>query len=184
MLLLILATTASEAAPNAELSETPFVAGAIGADWLVNRGVSGFASLEGGLNYGTKTWGGDVFLRPAGSLGSGLQGGQVDLVGRIGVRRPAWAAYVGLLGRFDSYRESFTSVGAGLPVTMTVGSDELYGFAEVIPTWSSVRGPEVEGEIGAGLRHSTWAWEGRLAARSFGPSLSLAPQFSVSYYGF
>lgn len=173
------------AAPKADVVRwTPFVAGSLGADWLVGQGVSGGASLEGGVNYGTRTWGGDLFLRPAGSLGGGLQGGQVDLVGRIGVRRPAWAAYAGLMGRFDSYRESVPSFGVGVPLTLTVGSEELYGFGEVAPAYSTARGVEMEGKLGAGLRFSTWAWEGRLAARTFGASLSLAPQLSVSYYGF
>ncbi|GDX82766.1 hypothetical protein LBMAG42_45770 [Deltaproteobacteria bacterium] len=184
MTLLLLATAALAAAPKDEIRWTPFVAGAVGADWLVGQGASGFGSLEGGVNYGTKTWGGDVFLRPAGCVGGGLQGGQLDLVGRIGVRRPTWAAYAGLLGRFDSYRESYTSLGAGLPLTLTVGSEELYGFGEVAPTISSARGFEVEAKLGAGLRFATWAWEGRFAARTFGSALSLAPQFSVSYYGF
>lgn len=88
------------------------------------------------------------------------------------------------MGRFDSYRESIPSFGAGVPLTVTVGSEELYGFGEVAPCLSSARGFEVEGKVGAGLRYSTWAWEGRLAARTFGAAFSLAPQFSVSYYGF
>ncbi len=184
MILCLFATVAFAAPKSADVEWTPFVAGAIGADWLVGQGASGFGSLEGGVNYGTPTWGGDVFVRPAGSVGGGLQGGQVDLVGRIGLRRPAWAAYVGLLGRFDSYRESIPSFGAGVPLTLTLGSEELYGFGEVMPAYSTARGVEVEGKLGAGLRYDTWAWEGRFAARTFGAAISLAPQFSVSYYGF
>lgn len=173
------------AAPKEEeVGWNPFIAGAVGADWLVNTGVSGCLSVEGGVNYGTRTWGGDIFLRPSGSLGSGLQGGGVDLVGRVGIRRPAWAAYAGLLGRFDSYRESVTSVGAGVPLTFVLGSDKVYGFGEVAPTVSSARGVEAEGKLGGGLRYETWAWEGRVAVRSFGGRLSVSPQFSASYYGF
>jgi hypothetical protein len=84
----------------------------------------------------------------------------------------------------DSYRESSLSVGAGVPLTLTLGSEELYGFGEVVPEVSSVRGLEVEGKVGGGLRYETWAWEGRLAARTFGSAVSLSPQLSLSYYGF
>ena len=184
MPIILLALFAFGAPTKDEVRLQPFVSGALGADWLVGRGVSAIGSVEGGVNYGTPTWGGDIFLRPSGELGTGLQGGQIDLVGRVGVRRPAWALYGGLLGRFDSYRESFASVGAGLPITLTLGSEELYGFGEVIPSLSSARGVEIEGKAGGGLRFKTWAWEGRLSARTFGGSLSLSPQFSVSYYGF
>lgn len=114
------------------------------------------AGADVGVRYWRKKWTGDLYLGGTYTTGDSLNGWELHLGDQMGRREKMWGIEGGLEAIYAGYTYADgtsamkPSFGVGVPVDLTVGPKEVYGFAGVQPNYfvDQSRGLELEWRVG------------------------------------
>lgn len=120
------------------------------------------AGVDAGIKYWRKAWTGDLYAGGSYTTGDGLTGYEAHLGDQMGRREKNWGLVGGFEGMYSAYdyadgTEALAgSAGVGVPVDLSLGPKEFYGYVGGQPSYffSGGRGLEVEWHVGVAAKLS------------------------------
>jgi hypothetical protein len=118
------------------------------------------AGVDVGVKYWRKRWTGDLYVGGSYATGDSLNGYELHLGDQMGRREKYWGLEGGLEVIYSGYTYANgsnamkPSIGAGVPIDLTVGPSKYYLFVGATPMYFAEQSRGLEGEwhVGAAAR--------------------------------